>query len=228
MILSIFSRAHCHLCIFVGQVSIQILFFFSEKNVYYLFTWLHWVLVVAGGIFNCGIWDLGPWSQIEPGLSALGAQSLSCWTTWDVPHLFFLILLFIYGCAGSSLPLWGFSLVEASRGYLLSSLVVLALLIGVASLIVEHGLLGVRASVVAARSLSSCGSWALEHRLNSGGTRASLLRGIWNLPAPGFEPVSPAFVDDSSRLSLQGSPQFVLFNSDIFLLLLSFKYSSCI
>ena len=194
--------------------------FFSEKNVYYLFTWLHWVLVVAGGIFNWGTRDL---SQIEPGPSALGAQSLSCRTTWEVPHLFFLILLFIYGCAGSSLLLLGFSLVEASRGYLLSLLVVLTLLTGVASLIVEHGLLGVRASIVAARSPSSCGSWALGHRLNSCGTRASLLRGVWNLPGPGFEPVSPALVDDSSRLSLQGSPQFVLFNSDIYLFVVEFQ-----
>ena len=32
--------------------------------------------------------------------------------------------------------------------------------------------LGAWASVVAARGLSSCGSWALEHRLSSGGARA--------------------------------------------------------
>ena len=32
--------------------------------------------------------------------------------------------------------------------------------------------LGVRASIVAVRGLSSCGSWALEHRLSSCGTWA--------------------------------------------------------
>ena len=32
--------------------------------------------------------------------------------------------------------------------------------------------LGARASVVVARGLSSCGSWALEHRLSSCGSRA--------------------------------------------------------
>ena len=32
--------------------------------------------------------------------------------------------------------------------------------------------LGVRASVVAAHELSSCGSWTLEHRLSSCGARA--------------------------------------------------------
>ena len=46
---------------------------------------------------------------------------------------------------------------------------------------------------------------------------------LWNLPGPGFEPVSPALVDDSSRLSLQGSTQFVLFNSDIYLFVVEFQ-----
>ena len=35
--------------------------------------------------------------------------------------------------------------------------------------------------------------------------------------------VSPALADDSSRLSLQGSPQFVLFNSDIYLFVVEFQ-----
>ena len=39
---------------------------------------------------------------------------------------------------------------------------------------------------------SSCGTWALERRLSSCGTRAYLLRGMWDLPGPGLEPVSPA------------------------------------
>ena len=39
---------------------------------------------------------------------------------------------------------------------------------------------------------SSCGSWALERRLSSCGTRAQLLRGMWDLPGPGFRPGSPA------------------------------------
>ena len=40
--------------------------------------------------------------------------------------------------------------------------------------------------------LSSCGSQALERRLSSCGARASLLRGMWELPGPGLEPVSSA------------------------------------
>ena len=45
------------------------------------------------------------------------------------------------------------------------------LLIAVASLVAEHRL-GMRASVVVACGLSSCGSQALERRLSSCGTRA--------------------------------------------------------
>ena len=52
--------------------------------------------------------------------------------------------------------------------------------------------LGAQASVVVAHGLSSCGSQALERRLNSCGARAQLLRSMWDLPRPGLEPISPA------------------------------------
>ena len=52
--------------------------------------------------------------------------------------------------------------------------------------------LGTWASVVVVRGLSSCGSQAPEHRLSSCGARAELLCGIWDLPGPGLEPMSPA------------------------------------
>ena len=39
---------------------------------------------------------------------------------------------------------------------------------------------------------SSYGLQALERRLSSCGTRAYLLRGMWDLPGPGIKPVSPA------------------------------------
>ena len=57
-----------------------------------------------------------------------------------------------------------------SGGY--SSLQCAVFLVAVASLVAEHGALGTRASVVVARGLSSCGSWALEGRLSSCGARA--------------------------------------------------------
>ena len=69
------------------------------------------------------------------------------------------------------------------------------LLIAVASLCCGARALGVWASVVVAHGLSSCGSWALERRLSSCGTRAELLRGMWDLPGPGLGPVSPTLAD---------------------------------
>ena len=52
--------------------------------------------------------------------------------------------------------------------------------------IVVHGPLTITASLVAehrlqTRRLSSCGSWALELRLSNCGSRAQLLRGMWDL-----------------------------------------------
>ena len=39
---------------------------------------------------SCGMWDLVPRPGIEPGPPALGAQSLSHWTTREVPKINFL------------------------------------------------------------------------------------------------------------------------------------------
>ena len=52
--------------------------------------------------------------------------------------------------------------------------------------------LGARASVLVACGLSSCGSRALERRRSSCGAWAQLPRGMWDLPGPGIEPMSPA------------------------------------
>ena len=64
---------------------------------------------------------------------------------------------------------WAFSSC-GERGLLFVA--VRGLLIVVASLCCGARALGVQASVVAARGLSSCGSWALERRLSNCGTRA--------------------------------------------------------
>ena len=58
------------------------------------------------------------------------------------------------------------------------------LLIAVASLVLNTG--------ARVQGFSGSGSWAPEHRLNSCGTWAELLRGIWDPPRSGIEPVSPA------------------------------------
>ena len=67
--------------------------------------------------------------------------------------------------------------------------------------------LGARASVVVAHGLSSCGSWALERRLSSCGTRASLLRGMWDLPGPGLQPMFPALADSFLTTEPSGKPK---------------------
>ena len=61
----------------------------------YLFIWLHRGLAVACKIFNCDMCDLVPWPGIECQSPALGAQSLSHWTTRKSCIQMFLSALFI-------------------------------------------------------------------------------------------------------------------------------------
>ena len=75
--------------------------------------------------------------------------------------------------------------------------------------------LGTRASVVVARGLSSCGSWALECRLSSCGAWAQLLRGMWDLPRPGLEPVSPALAGRFSTTVPPGKSSNMFFKKQI-------------
>ena len=65
--------------------------------------------------------------------------------------------------------------------------------------IAVHGPLIISASLVAehrlqTRRLSNCGSWA------------QLLRGMWDLPRPGLEPVSPALAGRFSTTVPPGKP----------------------
>ena len=79
-----------------------------------------------------------------------------------------------------------------------------------------------------ARAFSSCGKWGplliavrgpltiaaspvVEHRLqtrrlSSCGSQAQLLRGMWDLPRPGLEPVSPALAGGFSTTAPPGKP----------------------
>ena len=80
-----------------------------------------------------------------------------------------------------------------------------------------RGLLIAVASLVARSTgsgrvgFSSCGSWALEHGLNSCGAWAYLLRGMWALPGPGLEPVSPALAGGFLTTVPSGKPQGIIF-----------------
>ena len=82
-----------------------------------------------------------------------------------------------------------------------------------------------------ARAFSSCGKWGplfiavrgpltiaaslvAEHRLqmrrlSNCGSRAQLLRGMWDLPRPGLEPVSPALAGRFSTTAPPGKPDIV-------------------
>ena len=84
-----------------------------------------------------------------------------------------------------------------------------------------------------ARAFSSCGKWGplfiavrgpltiaasliAEHRLqtrrlSSCGSQAQLLCGMWDLPRPGLEPVSPALAGRFSTTAPPGKPYFILF-----------------
>ena len=87
---------------------------------------------------------------------------------------------FFFGCAGSSLLLWLFpSCVEWG---LLSSCEVWASHYG--------GFSCCKAQTLMFTDCRSRGSPGLEHRLS--GAWAELPRGMWDLPEPGAEPVSPA------------------------------------
>ena len=58
----------------------------------------------------------------------------------------------------------------------------------------------VAASLVAEHKLQTC-------RLSSCGSRAQLLHGMWDLPRPGLEPVSPALAGRFSTTAPPGKPQ---------------------
>ena len=83
-----------------------------------------------------------------------------------------------------------------------------------------------------ARAFSSCGKWGPlliavrgpltiaaslveEHRLqmcklSSCGSQAQLLRGMWDLPRPGLEPVSPALAGRFPTTAPPGKPHIFL------------------
>ena len=63
-----------------------------------------------------------------------------------------------------------------------------------------------KAQTLGCMGLSSWGSQALEHRLNSCGTRVSLLRALWDLPGSEIKPVSPALGGESFTTEPPGKP----------------------
>ena len=122
----------------------------------------------------------------------------------------FKIILFIYFCCAGSLLLHGLFSSCSEEGLLF--IAVCRLLIAVASPVAEHRLQGTWASVVVACGLSSCGSWALEHRLSSCGARAQLLHGMWDLSVTGIKPVSLALAGRFFTTELPEKPRYCIFD----------------
>ena len=91
--------------------------------------------------------------------------------------------MFSLQCCGAFLRLWqvGATLQLPCAGFSLQWLLLLQSM--------SSRVLG---SVLVAPGLSSCGTWALECKLNGCGAQAWLLCGMWDLPRSGIEPMSPA------------------------------------
>ena len=126
--------------------------------------------------------------------------------------LFLFFNLFIYfGCVGSSVRARAFSscgkrgpLFIAVRGPLF---------------IAVRGPFTIAAPPIVGHRLQT-------RRLSSCGSRAQLLRGMWDLPRPGLEPVSPALAGRLSTTAPPGKPCTVFFKFvDIKSFILSSYYS---
>ena len=111
-------------------------------------------------------------------------------------NLFILKILFIFGCIGSSLLRMGF--LQLWRAWATLCCCARASHRGGFSCCGARAL-GTRASVVAARRLSSCGAWA------------QLLCGMRDLPGPGIKPVSSALAGVFLTIAPPGKSSLVKF-----------------
>ena len=100
-------------------------------------------------------------------------------------YLFKILFIYLFlAVLGPRFCARAFSLVAASRGPLF---------------IAVRGPLTIVASLVAEHRLQTC-------RLSSCGSRAQLPCGMWDLPRPGLEPVSPALAGRFSTTAPPGKP----------------------
>ena len=119
------------------------------------------------------------WDLPRPGLEPVSPALASGF------FFFFLIYLYIYGCVGSSFLCEGFPSSRGKWGPLF---------------IAVRGPLTIAASPVAEHRLQT-------HRLSNCGSRAPLLRGMWDPPRRGLEPVSPALAGRLSTTAPPGKPK---------------------
>ena len=96
-----------------------------------------------------------------------------------------------------------------------------------------------------ARAFSSCGKWGplfiavrgpltitaslvAEHRLSNGGSRAQLLRSIWDLPRPGIEPVSPALAGRLNHCATREARKTILLAYALYCFINTFCVCVCV
>ena len=91
-------------------------------------------------------------------------------------------------------------------------------------LIAVRGPLTVAASLVAASLVAE--RRLQKRRLSSCGSRAQLLRGMWDLPRPGLEPASPALAGRFSTTAPPGKPLSPYFLSSFFNKLATSRYKN--
>ena len=89
-------------------------------------------------------------------------------------------------------------------------------LIAEVSLAAELRLQGARASVLVARGLRSCSSWAPEHRLSSCSTWSSCSTACGIFLDQGLTPCLLHWQADSLPLNHQGAPHFYMYNRVLF------------
>ena len=135
---------------------------------------------------------------------------MSCSRVYQTTDFFFFfskfIYLFIFSCVGSSLLHAGFLQLRRAG---------VTLRCGVQA---SH-CHGFSCCGTQACGLSHCSSRALGRRLSSCGARAWLLRGMWDLPGPGLQPVSPELAGGLLTTAPPGKPQTIDFS--IFILCLT-------
>ena len=130
-------------------------------------------------------------TRSQPGLSVYLSVCLSVYLS--IIYLSIYLSIYLWLC-WVFVSVRGFSLVAASGGHSSSQCVGLSLS---QPLVAEHRL--------QTRRLSNCGP------------RAQPLHGMWDLPRPGLEPVSPALAGRLSTTAPPGKPCFTFFFSSCFL-----------
>ena len=171
----------------------------------------NWYLTV---VFMCISLMISDVEHLFMYLLAICISSLENVYSSPLPYLF--IYLFIFWLHWVFIAVCGLSLVAVSRGYSPLQCTGFPL----------RWLLLLRSMGSRHPGFSSCGSQGLERRLSSCGAQALYLCGMWDLPRPGLEPVSPALAGRFLTTAPPGKSLLPFLKSGcLFLLLLSCRSS---